>query len=62
MKTKIFIIVLFCISLIFIILSMFIDRATTAGKVVAYIGFTTLLIGSLWNMIRAISENKKKKK
>lgn len=62
MKTKICIIVLFCISLIFIILSMFIDRATTAGKVVAYFGFTTLFIGSLWNMIRAISENKKKKK
>ena len=32
MKTKICIIVLFCISLIFIILSMFIDRATTPVK------------------------------
>ena len=62
MKTKICIIVLFCISLIFIILSMFVDRATTAGRIIAHIGFTTLLIGSLWNMIRAISENKKKKK
>lgn len=62
MKTKICIIVLFCISLIFIILSMFVDRATTAGRIIAHIGFTTLLIGSLWNMIRAISESKKKKK
>ena len=62
MKTKICIIVLFCISLIFIILSMFVDRATTAGRIIAHIGFTTLLIGSLWNMIRAIYESKKKKK
>lgn len=60
MKTKIWIIALLCISFIFIVISMFIDRTTIAGKVVTCIGFTTLLAGSLWNMLRAISENKKR--